>query len=325
MRSLPAVLLLCSGHALAVESSYKATETHYRSVTVQGVRIFYREAGPRDAPTILLLHGFPSSSFMFRNLIPILARDFHVIAPDYPGFGQSDNPSRTEFSYTFEHLSRVIEAFTEEVGLERFAMYIQDYGSPIGLRIALRQPGKITALIVQNGNAYEEGLSPGWDALKAFWREPTAEHREGIRGWLTAEGIRDQYVAGVPLTVAQKMSPDTWTLDWALLQRPGNVDLQLDLFEDYRHNVELYPQIQETLRAQRYPTLIVWGKHDPFFTQAGRCRISARSSRAELHFFETGHFALETHYQEIGRLMREFLKRNVREARAKSNFSSESR
>ena len=322
LRSLSAVLLMWSTYSLADETSYKAADIHYRSVTVQGVRIFYREAGPRNAPAVLLLHGFPSSSFMFRNLIPILARDFHVIAPDYPGFGQSDNPSRDAFSYSFDHLSRVIEAFTEEVGLERFAMYIQDYGSPIGLRMALRHPEKITALIVQNGNAYEEGLSAGWDPLKAFWREPTAEHREGIRGWLTADGIRDQYVAGVPADVAQKMSPDTWTLDWALLQRPGNIDVQLDLFADYRHNVELYPQIQKTFRTERYPTLIVWGKHDPFFTQAGAAAFRRDLPNAELHFFETGHFALETHYQEIGGLMREFLKRTVREERAKSDFLS---
>jgi pimeloyl-ACP methyl ester carboxylesterase len=315
LRGVSAVLLMWSCHALAVETSHKASDIHYRSVTVQGVRIFYREAGPRDAPTVLLLHGFPSSSFMFRNLIPLLARDFHVIAPDYPGFGQSDSPPRDQFSYTFERLSRVIEAFTEEVGLERFAMYIQDYGSPIGLRMALRHSGKITALIVQNGNAYEEGLSAGWDPLKAFWREPTAEHREGIRGWLTADGIRDQYVAGVPAAVAQRMSPDTWTLDWALLQRPGNIDIQLDLFADYQHNVELYPQIQKTLRTARYPTLIVWGRHDPFFTEAGAAAFRRDLPKAELHFFETGHFALETHYQEIGGLMREFLERNVREAR----------
>ena len=322
LRSLSAVLLMWSTHTLAGETSYKAAEIHYRSVTVQGVRIFYREAGPRNAPTVLLLHGFPSSSFMFRNLIPILARDFHVIAPDYPGFGQSDNPSRNEFSYSFDRLSRVIEAFTEEVRLERFAMYIQDYGSPIGLRMALRHPGKITALIVQNGNAYEEGLSSGWDPLKAFWREPTAEHREALRGWLTADGIREQYVAGVPASVAQRMPPDTWTLDWALLQRPGNIDVQLDLFADYRHNVELYPQIQKTLRAERYPTLIVWGRHDPFFTQAGAAAFRRDLPEAELHFLEAGHFALETHYQEIGELMREFLERTVRGARPKSNFLS---
>jgi pimeloyl-ACP methyl ester carboxylesterase len=313
LRALSAALLLCSSLVTAGETSNEAVEIHYRSVTVEGLRIFYREAGSRNAPTVLLLHGFPSSSFMFRNLIPNLARDFHVIAPDYPGFGQSDSPSRGEFAYTFESLSRVIEAFTEEVGLERFAMYIQDYGAPIGLRLALRHPRKITALIVQNGNAYEEGLSSGWDPLKAFWREPTAENRERIRGWLTADGIRDQYVAGVPAPVARRMSPDTWTLDWALLQRPGNIDVQLELFADYRHNVDLYPQIQKTLRTQSYPTLIVWGRHDPFFTRAGAEAFRRDLPKAELHFFESGHFALETHYLEIGERMREFLERSVRE------------
>jgi pimeloyl-ACP methyl ester carboxylesterase len=283
---------------------------HYRSLTVQGVRIFYREAGPQHAPTVLLLHGFPSSSFMFRNLIPILGRDLHVIAPDYPGFGQSDFPARDRFSYTFEHLARVMEEFTEGLGLERFALYIQDYGAPIGLRMAVREPERITALIVQNGNAYEEGLSPGWDALKRYWREPTAGHRADIRAWLTAEGIRDQYVGGVPEAAVLKMSPDTWTLDWALLQRPGNLEMQLDLFGDYRHNIELYPQIQRTLRNERYPMLIVWGKRDPFFTPQGALAYRRDLPDAELHFFDTAHFALETHYQEIGDLIRGFLSRH---------------
>jgi pimeloyl-ACP methyl ester carboxylesterase len=311
LRYLPFSLLICSAAAMSGTRFDKNMVVHYRNVTVQGVRIFYREAGPQGAPTVLLLHGFPSSSFMFRNLIPILARDFHVIAPDYPGFGQSDNPARDQFAYTFENLSRVMEAFTEEIGLERFAVYIQDYGAPIGLRMAVRSPEKISALIVQNGNAYEEGLSAGWDALKVFWRDPTPDHRNAIRAWVTEEGIRDQYLSGVPVAVTRQMSPDTWTLDWALLQRPGNIDIQLDLFEDYRHNVALYPQIQKTLRTERYPTLIVWGKDDPFFTSEGAAAFRRDLPNAELHFFETGHFALETHVHEIGALMLEFLKRQA--------------
>jgi pimeloyl-ACP methyl ester carboxylesterase len=311
LRCLPFSLLICSAAASPGTRFDRNIEVQYRSVTVQGVRIFYRESGPQGAPTVLLLHGFPSSSFMFRDLIPILARDFHVVAPDYPGFGQSDNLTREKFAYTFDNLSRVMEAFTEEIGLERFAIYIQDYGAPIGLRIAVRSPEKISALIVQNGNAYEEGLSAGWDALKAFWREPTPDRRNAIRAWVTEAGIRDQYLSGVPEAVARKMSPDTWTLDWALLQRPGNIDIQLDLFEDYRHNVALYPQIQETLRTRRYPTLIVWGKHDPFFTSEGAMAYRRDLPNAEVHFFETGHFALETHCREIGELMHGFLERNA--------------
>lgn len=285
---------------------------HHRSVQVNGVKLFYREAGPANAPTVLLMHGFPSSSFMYRNLIPLLARNYHVVAPDYPGFGQSDFPDAADFEYTFAHLAAVMTGFTEALQLDRYALYIQDYGAPIGLRMALRHPERVTALIVQNGNAYEEGLSAGWDPLRAYWKNPTRQNREALRGWLTAEGIREQYVAGVPAASLDLFAPETWVLDWALLQRPGNIEVQLDLFGDYRRNVELYPKFQAMFRARRFPTLIVWGKHDPFFTEAGARGYLKDLPHAQLHFLDTGHFALETHYEEIAQRMQTFLSEALR-------------
>jgi len=281
----------------------------HRTVSVDGVSIFYREAGPPDAPAVLLLHGFPSSSFMYRNLIPPLAQRYRVIAPDYPGFGQSDFPPATRYSYTFEQLARTMQRFTEVVGVQRYALYIQDYGAPIGLRMALAHPERVSALIVQNGNAYAEGLSAGWDPLRAYWQQPTQRNREGLRGWLTAEGIRQQYVAGVPEHLLERFSPDTWTLDWSLLQRPGNIDVQLDLFGDYQHNVALYPRFQQLFREQQFPTLIVWGSHDVFFTLAGAQAYRRDLPNAQLQLLDAGHFALETHAREIAAAMLEFLAR----------------
>jgi pimeloyl-ACP methyl ester carboxylesterase len=280
-------------------------------VDIDGLEIFFRDAGPIDAPALLLLHGFPSSSHMFRNLIPLLSDRYRVIAPDYPGFGQSAFPDRAKFSYTFNSLAQIIARFLEAIGLQRFTVYIQDYGAPVGLRLALAYPERIAGLIVQNGNAYEEGLSEEWGPLRAYWREPTPANRDRLRGWLNAEGIRLQYVAGVPEAQIPLFSPDTWTLDWALLSRPGNIDAQLDLFYDYRTNVALYPKFHEFFRAHRPPTLLVWGRHDPFFTVAGAEAYRRDLPDAELHYIDAGHFALETHGPEIAGLIRDFLARRV--------------
>ena len=306
MRGRTAALLAALATALPVGAS----TVEYRTLDVNGVEIFYREAGPREAPTILLLHGFPSSSFMFRELIPALADRYHVIAPDYPGFGQSAFPPANAFAYTFENYARAMDAFVRSLGIERFVLYIQDYGAPIGLRLALLEPERLAGLIVQNGNAYEEGLSDAWDPLKAFWREPTAANREKLRGWLNAEGVREQYIAGVPKGLLSRFSPDTWTLDWSLLNRPGNIDVQLDLFGDYRTNVDLYPRFQAMLRERRPPTLVVWGEHDPFFTTAGALAYRRDVPDAEVHLLEAGHFALETHGAEIASRIRAFLSRS---------------
>jgi pimeloyl-ACP methyl ester carboxylesterase len=299
---------------IAAASSHAETSmpiVEHRTTTIDGLSIFYREAGPRDAPTIILLHGFPSSSFMYRELLPALARRYHVIAPDYPGFGQSAFPSRDQFDYSFQKLTLVMERFIESARIDRYALYIQDYGAPIGLRLALRHPERVSALIVQNGNAYAEGLSPGWDPLRAYWQQPSPENRLKLRGWLTQEGIQQQYLAGVPQALWPRFAPETWTLDWALLQRPGNIDMQLDLFGDYRHNVALYPQFQQMFRKYRFPTLIAWGKYDPFFTLDGARAYLRDIPDAELHLLETGHFALETHSSEIAALTLDFMRRRV--------------
>jgi pimeloyl-ACP methyl ester carboxylesterase len=260
----------------------------------------------------MLMHGFPSSSFMFRNVIEPLAKDYRVIAPDYPGFGQSDFPAPSTYAYTFENLAKTMVKFADAVGAKRYSLYVQDYGAPLGFRMALADPARVTTLIVQNGNAYEQGLSSGWDPLRVYWRDPTAVNREALRGWLTKEGIREQYVAGVPASLHERFAPETWTMDWALLQRPGNIDVQLDLFGDYRHNVELYPSIQRMFRERNYPTLIVWGRHDVFFTQAGAEAYRRDLQKTELHYIDAGHFALETHHAEIVSLMQDFLRRHVR-------------
>jgi pimeloyl-ACP methyl ester carboxylesterase len=306
--------ILAGGLAVATSSiradaspTPASSDVSYRTTQIEGLSIFYREAGSRSAPTLLLLHGFPSSSFMFRNLIPELARHYHVIAPDYPGFGFSTAPHPRAFSYTFARLTEIVRAFTDELGLGRYALYIQDYGAPIGLRLALQRPERVAGLIVQNGNAYEEGLSSEWAALREFWRQPTAANREKLRGWLNPEGIRLQYVAGVPASDHHRYSPETWTLDWSLLQRPGIIDAQLDLFADYENNVKLYRDIQALFREHRFPTLIAWGERDVFFTKEGARAYLRDLPQASLHFLDAGHFALETHHSQIGSLIRGFL------------------
>ena len=286
----------------------------HQHATVDGLNIFYREAGPTNAPTILLLHGFPTSSHMFRNLIPALADRYHVVAPDLPGFGFSDTPDRKQFGYSFKRLAEVIARFTEVIGLERFAIYVFDYGAPVGLRLALAHPERITAIISQNGNAYEEGLSQGWNPIQKYWKEPTEENRAALREFLTPEATRWQYLHGVqdPALVA----PETYTLDSALLARPGNAEIQLDLFLDYASNVALYPKFQEYFRTRRPPLLAVWGKNDPFFLPAGAEAFKRDNPTAEVQLFDTGHFALETHAEEIAGAIRGFLRQLTKQASA---------
>ena len=279
--------------------------SHY--AIVDGSKIFYREAGSKTAPTILLLHGFPTSSHMFRDLIPALADRYHVVAPDLPGFGFSDAPDGKRFRYTFENLANVIDHFTQTIGLERFAIYVFDYGAPVGLRLALAHPERITAIISQNGNAYEEGLSQGWNPIQKYWKEPTPSNRVALREFLTPEATRSQYLNGAQ--DATLVAPEAYELDSALLARPGNDEIQLDLFLDYASNVALYPKFQEYFRAKQPPLLAVWGKSDPFFLPPGAEAFKRDNPTAEVHFYDTGHFALETHAQEIANAIREFLGR----------------
>jgi len=281
----------------------------YHYAIVDGSKIFYREAGPKTAPAILLLHGFPTSSHMFRALIPALADRYHVVAPDLPGFGFSEAPDRKRFRYTFENLAKVIDRFTQTIGLERYAIYVFDYGAPVGLRLALAHPERIAAIISQNGNAYEEGLSQGWNPIQKYWKEPTAENRAALREFLKPEATKSQYLYGVQ--DATLVAPEAYELDSALLARPGNDEIQLDLFLDYASNVGLYPKFQEYFRTKRPPTLAVWGKNDPFFLPPGAEAFKRDNPSAEVSFFETGHFALETHAQEIAHAIRDFLRRKL--------------
>ena len=283
------------------------SDIRFRKAAVDGVDIFYREAGPSGAPKLLLLHGFPSSSHMFRDLIPRLADRFHIIAPDLPGFGQSDMPARGAFTYSFDAIADVIDRFTEVVGFDRFAIYVFDYGAPTGFRIAARHPDRITAIISQNGNAYEEGLSEGWNPIQAYWREPSDANRQALRQFLAPETTVWQYTHGVtdPATV----SPDGYSLDNHYLARPGADEVQLDLFGDYKSNVALYPDFQAYFRTHQPPFLAVWGRNDPFFLPAGAEAFRRDLPDAVIKFFDTGHFALETHADEIAAAIGEFLVR----------------
>jgi pimeloyl-ACP methyl ester carboxylesterase len=283
---------------------------HFKKVPIEGVSIFYREAGEPKAPAVLLLHGFPTSSHMFRGLIPLLANRYHVVAPDLPGFGFSDAPDRGRFTYTFERLAEVIDRFTAALRLERYALYVFDYGAPVGFRLARRHPERVTAIVSQNGNAYEEGLSDGWNPIQRYWKEPTAENRTALSDFLTPEATRLQYVHGVPDETL--VAPESYALDAALLSRPGNADIQLDLFLDYRSNVAAYGDFHAYFRAHRPPFLATWGRHDPFFLPAGAEAFRRDLPEAEIHFYETGHFALETHAGEIGAAILDFLARHSR-------------
>jgi pimeloyl-ACP methyl ester carboxylesterase len=281
----------------------------YRTIDTGGHRVFYREAGDPAHPTLLLLHGFPSSSHMFRNLIPLLVDQFHLVAPDLPGFGHTTSPAG--FAHTFDNLADVMRGFTDALGLDRYALYVFDYGAPVGFRLALGRPDQVTAIVSQNGNAYEEGLSENWDPIQRYWREPSSENRNALRSLLTLDTTRWQYVHGVPDETL--LSPDGYTLDHALMGRPGNAEVQLDLFRDYATNVALYPQFQAYFRARRPPLLAVWGRNDPFFLPAGAEAYRRDNPDTAVRLLDTGHFALETHAREIAALIIGFLGRVVSE------------
>ena len=283
----------------------------YRTAKVDGLNLFYREAGPENAPAVVLLHGFPASSHMFRDLIPMLATQYRVIAPDYPGFGYSDAPKAGEFEYTFDHLAEIVNRLLEQRGIHRYSIYIQDYGSPVGFRLATAHPERVQAIISQNGNAYDEGLSAFWgEYLRPYWKERNAETEGKMRGLLSLEATKMQYLTGV--RDAEQVSPDAWQHDQALLDRPGIQEIQLDLFYDYRNNLTLYPAWHEYLRVKKPPVLLVWGKNDEIFIEPGARAFLRDQPDAELHLLDTGHFALEEDAETIGKLMLDFLGRKAK-------------
>ena len=282
---------------------------HYRTTVIDGVKVFYREAGPANAPVVVLLHGFPTSSHMFRNLIPLLADRYHVIAPDYPGFGQSDAPDHSKFSYTFAHYADIVDTLLSQLGAKQYAMYVMDYGAPVGYRLALKHPERVTGLIVQNGNAYNEGIRDFWNPIKAYWGDGSVEHRNALSDLVSLGTTKFQYTDGVK--DLSRISPDNWVIDQAGLDRPGNKDIQLDLFYDYRTNLPLYPKFQAFFRERKPPTLIVWGKNDKIFPAEGASPYLRDLPNAELHLIDTGHFALEDKLDEIGPLIRNFLDHKV--------------
>jgi len=291
------------------DARFSVPLTSIHRVEADGVQVFYRAAGETDAPVIVLLHGFPTSSFMFRELIPRLANDYRVIAPDLPGFGFTEVSPGQNYSYSFDRLALTIGAFTQALKLDRYAIYVFDYGAPTGFRLAMAHPDRITAIVSQNGNAYEEGLGDAWGSIRKYWATPTAENRDILRQTiLTAGGTRWQYTDGV--ANPESVPPESYTLDTALLERPGNKEIQLDLFLDYASNVKLYPKFQEYFRKSKPPLLAIWGKNDPFFVPAGAEAFRKDLPSAKVQFLETGHFALETHVVEIASAMKEFLQAN---------------
>lgn len=327
MRNIPTsysrrtvVSLLAAGPALASVPSFltaspprskelPVSTIHYRRKKVGEVDVFYREVGPADAPVLLLLHGFPSASHMFRDLIPLLADRYRIIAPDLAGFGQTKAPARDKFAYSFDQLAKVLSGFVDGIGLKRYAMYIFDYGAPVGLRLAMQHPERVTAIISQNGNAYEEGFSNQWGPWQAYWREPTVAHREACRASLSPDTIRDwQYGTG---TDPELLSPDGYELDIAYMARAGADEIQLDLILDYRSNVALYPAFHAYFREHQPPLLAVWGRHDPAFIPAGAQAYLQDLPEAEIHLLDAGHFALETHHNEIAVRIRDFLGRKI--------------
>jgi len=286
----------------------KQSSVHYKTARIDDLDIFYRDAGPQDAPVILLLHGFPTSSNMFRNLIPRLAGSFRLIAPDYPGYGLSSMPDHKSFSYSFEKYAEIVDKLVQQLGVDKYSLYLMDYGAPTGYRLALRHPERAQALIVQNGNAYEEGLLQFWDPIKKYWNDPTPENRAGLYFVVEAKATRWQYENGVSdLTL---LDPTTWALDQIGLDRPGNRDIQMDLMYDYRTNVPLYPEFQAFFRRHQPPTLIVWGKNDSIFPPEGAAPYARDLTNVETHLLDTGHFALETHGEEIASRIEGFLSKN---------------
>ena len=292
----------------STDISARRESVHYRTTRINDLDIFYRDAGPRDGPAILLLHGFPTSSNMFRNLIPRLADSFRLIAPDYPGFGQSSMPDHKTYAYTFENYADIVDKLAGQLGVTKYSIYVMDYGAPVGYRLALRHPERVRALIVQNGNAYDEGLLEFWDPIKKYWKDATPENRAGLHFLVEPKSTRWQYENGVSdLTLLDRT---TWALDQIGLDRPGNRDIQMDLFYDYRTNVPLYPEFQKFFRKNQPPTLIVWGKNDFIFPPEGAAPYSRDLKNLETHLLDTGHFALETHSEEIASLIETFLNKN---------------
>lgn len=287
-----------------------SSQVYYRTTGIEGLDIFYREAGSRDNPTILLLHGFPTSSHMFRDLIPALADEYHVVAPDYPGYGYSSMPSVDEFEYTFDRLAEIVEALTVELGLDSYSIYLMDYGAPVGYRLAVEHPERVQSLIVQNGNAYEEGLREFWDPIKKYWANKTPANAQPLRGLLSLDATKWQYLTGV--RDSRTISPDNWDHVQPLLDRPGNEEIQLQLFYDYGSNPPLYPSWQEYFRTYQPPTLVVWGKNDPIFPEEGAHPYKRDLEDLEFHILDTGHFALEEDGHVIAALMRSFLDRKVK-------------
>lgn len=306
---LSASILTSISQATAAPDPVDYRVMSYHEAVVDGVKVFFREAGDPKAPTVLLLHGFPTSSFMYRNLIPKLADRYHVIAPDFPGFGFSESPDRSQYAYTFDHLAQTIDSFTQVLALKHYALGVFDYGAPVGWRLAEAHPERITAIISQNGNAYEEGLSEGWKPLQRYWAQPTQANRDQLREMLTPGTIKWLYTQGVP--DPKVLAPETYTLDAALVARPGNDEIQLDLLRDYGNNVKLYPVFHEYLRRYQPPILAVWGKNDPFFLPAGATAFKRDDRKTEVYFYDTGHFALETHSREIGNQIHCFLDRVI--------------
>ncbi|MFJ5359067.1 alpha/beta fold hydrolase [Pectobacterium sp. CHL-2024] len=286
------------------------TQVHYRYEQVGNVNIFYREAGKPSSPSILLLHGFAASSYMFRELIPALAENYHVIAPDLPSFGFTESPGSDEYDYTFDNLAKTIDRFTEQLKLPRYAIMVHDYGAPVGWRLATAHPDRITAIISQNGNAYEEGLAQGWDAIRRYWQSPTAENRAALHDFPTAASVKWQYLEGVSDT--SLVSPDGYTLEGLHVSRPGNADIQLDLLLDYASNVQRYPEFQTYFREKQPPLLAVWGRHDPYFLPAGAEAWRRDIPHADIRFYDTGHFALETHANDIIPVIQAFLDDNIK-------------
>jgi pimeloyl-ACP methyl ester carboxylesterase len=292
---------------MASESSFRSFDITYKTVAVDGHNIFYREAGPKDAFSILLLHGFPTSSHMFRNLIPALSDKFHLVAPDYPGFGHSDMPPHDQFAYTFDNYANLVDQLLDRLEVKNFALYVFDYGAPVGFRLFNKYPDRVAAIISQNGNAYNEGIAGFWDPIKAYWESGAEKEREALRWLTTIKATKWQYENGVPADRIQSLSPDGWQHDQSLMDREGNAEIQLDLFYDYRTNIPLYPQWQETFRQHKPPMLAAWGKNDEIFVAPGAEAFKRDLPDAEIHLLDTGHFALETHGNEMAALIKNFL------------------